>query len=363
MVAGPSYLKPQKRVLITNAQLNKLGGVANYYSVLRPYLDGNISYFTVGKRLNENSLQVLWRMPSDFIRFKREVSKYDIIHVNPSLLSKSLIRDGFLIRLAKKKKKKVVVFFRGWNKDVEKQIKKRWLQLFRKYYFTADCIIVLSDEIRQSLIEMGYNGPIYIETTVVDDSIFKNFNNAKSDRNTVNILFLTRIEKYKGIFEAIRTFELLQKNGSNINMNIAGIGDELEPAKKYVSGKGITGINFMGYLTGKDKADIFKSSDIYFLPSYGEGMPNSLLEAMAYGLPVITRPVGGLKDFFIDKKMGFLTASKEPEAFAKLIELLIYSPDLRQKMGEFNSKYAERFKASLVAMRLQDIYETISVCE
>lgn len=73
-------------------------------------------------------------------------------------------------------------------------------------------------------------------------------------------------------------------------------------------------------LQEKKKIETFISHDIYCFPTYGEGMPVSLLEAMAFGFPVVTRPVGGIKDFFENGKHGFLTNSKDPEIFAELIE-------------------------------------------
>lgn len=89
-------------------------------------------------------------------------------------------------------------------------------------------------------------------------------------------------------------------------------------------------------------------------------MPSSVLEAMAFGLPVITRPVGGLKDFFEDGKMGFITESKAPEAFADLMEKLITDCDDRKKIARYNQRYArEHFMASKVAKRIENIYREI----
>lgn len=86
-------------------------------------------------------------------------------------------------------------------------------------------------------------------------------------------------------------------------------------------------------------------------------MPSSVLEAMAYGLPVITRPVGGLVDFFEPGRMGYLTDSSDPQVLAALLEQLARDPPLRQEIAQYNHAFAGRnFAASVVAERLAEIY-------
>ena len=89
-------------------------------------------------------------------------------------------------------------------------------------------------------------------------------------------------------------------------------------------------------------------------------MPTSVLEAMAYGLPVVTRPVGGLKDFFEDGKMGYITESLAPSVFAEAVEKLIREPETCRRMGRYNREFAhEHFAASRVAERIKRIYHEV----
>jgi len=104
----------------------------------------------------------------------------------------------------------------------------------------------------------------------------------------------------------------------------------------------------------------FLGADLYILPTYHEGMPTTVLEAMAFGLPVITRPVGGLKDFFENNKMGFAIESFDPEDYVQHIEMLINDIGLAQRMSEYNKKYAkEHFLASRIAERLESVLRSI----
>ena len=99
-----------------------------------------------------------------------------------------------------------------------------------------------------------------------------------------------------------------------------------------------------------------KEADLYLFPTFhAEGMPTSVLEAMAFGLPVITRPVGGLQDFFVDGKMGRLIDSLDPNDFASVIMDYIQSPIDVKRISLFNHEYAlEHFMASIVAKKLEN---------
>jgi len=172
-----------------------------------------------------------------------------------------------------------------------------------------------------------------------------------------NILFLSRVEREKGVYEAIDAFVTINSRHHSVTMTIAGDGGELSNARAYVLSRGIEGVEFSGYIRGEAKNSVFSRADVYLFPTYGEGMPISVLEAMAYGLPVITRPVGGIKDFFADGEMGYITESLDPGVFAALLERLIIDPEICRRMSEFNRQYAyDHFRASQVAGRLLKIY-------
>ena len=143
-------------------------------------------------------------------------------------------------------------------------------------------------------------------------------------------------------------------------MTIAGDGTELRAAQAYVRRRHLEGVQWLGWVTGEAKRQAMNQADLYLFPSYTEGMPNSVLEAMACGLPVVTRPVGGLVDFFENGRMGLMTESLAPGVFVDLIGKLVKDPPLRHRMGAFNRAYARRrFLASNVAKRIEAIYTEI----
>ena len=339
------------------------GGVGNYYDNIKTHFKYDVRYFYTGER-KRNTIPVL-RLISDYFFFTMVVARndYDLIHVNPSLRFNAVIRDGIFLLLSKLFRKKTIVFFRGWDDEFENIIRKRYKKLFGLVFFSADAIIVLASRFKTTLQEMGYTRPIFIETTLVPDEVFgsnkiNQLNNGAPGR--LNILFLSRIEKYKGVYEALEAFIILKKRYAYITMTLAGDGSELKAVKEFMENRNVADVKIAGWLDGEKKMEAYENADIFLFPSYAEGMPNSLLEAMAYGLPVITKPVGGIKDFFRNGEMGFLAETAEPEVLAQLCEILIRDNERRECIGRFNFNYAkEHFTASNVCKRLEAIYHYI----
>jgi len=343
------------------------GGVFNYYNILSMHFDQKVDFFTVGNRMPDETLaHRALRMVKDYRQYYRtlKLGSYDLIHLNPSFNKKAITRDALFLLIAKLMKRKVVVFMRGWDPSFEKVVSKYFQLPFRLVYFQADACIFLAEQFSRAFKSWGYAGPVYIETTVISNDflINKSKQNHKSSANsTFNILFLSRLEEKKGIYRALDAYAMVKNKYPWINMTVAGNGPEYNNAVLYTESKGIDDVEFTGWVEGALKQNTFASADLYLFPStHGEGMPNSVLEAMGTGLPVITRNVGGLSDFFEHGKMGFITDSVDPSVFAGFIEQLVNAPELCCKMGSYNHQYAgSRFSASLVAQRLSHIYGEI----
>lgn len=348
--------------------LDKEGGVAQYYSVVKPFLDKDVDYFTVGGRGKDGFFGVFVRLLKDYIGFFSCLrdGNYDLVHLNPSLRYMAIVRDGIFLLIAKALGKKVIVFVHGWDYRFEKVLRQYFLSLFRVTYLKADAFIVLSSEFKDKLIDMGYRNLVFTETTVVDEAIFTPadeeiaISRNPSRSADFNILFLSRVEREKGIYEAIDAFAMLRSTHGFAKLTVAGNGGELANARAYVLSRGIEGVEFTGHLRGEAKSKVFSRADVYLLPTYGEGMPISVLEAMAYGLPVISRTVGGIKDFFEDGKMGFVTESRSPEVFARILRNLAVDQELRSRICAYNIAYAkDHFLASKVASRIEEIYRKV----
>ena len=354
------------KVLIIHPEFKNPGGVSNYFSILKDKFNIETRDFVIGRRITERKfIFSIFRLIRDYINFVKILKngKYDIVHINPSLNFKGVMREGLFLLLAKYLRTKVIVFFRGWNKRFEKKIERNGLWIFQRVYSRADAFIVLANQFKERLRDWKFKQPIYLETTIVDDNLLYDFdiNKATTARtNSCNhkILFLARIVRKKGIYETIDAVALLKNRFSNVELVIAGIGEELQNVKDYVKKHNLSNVIFAGYVKGEDKKKLLEDSYIYYFPTYyEEGMPNSAVEASAFGLPVVTRIVGGLADFFKNGENGFISESKNPTVFAGYIERLILDRELYKKISLNNYNLAqERFLASKAARRLEKIY-------
>jgi glycosyltransferase involved in cell wall biosynthesis len=281
--------------------------------------------------------------------------------LNPSFGETAMKRDVCFLSIAKFFHCKVVVFIHGWDKNYLQSVKEG-NKKFSPKWKQADAFIVLAAEFKQYLLELDVRAPIYLTSTKVDDNLISGISPdmIASKKNIRNILFLARVTRAKGIFTALDAMEILNKKYANIEMHVVGLGDSLEDAKRYCNDKGLNNVTFYGALYGDDLKKEFLWGGIYILPTHGEGMPTSVLEAMAMGLVVITRPVGGLVDFFEQEKMGYMIESLDPKDYANAIEKIISDMDYAKRTSLYNHLYAkEHFMASKVAVQLENIVRSV----
>lgn len=346
------------------------GGIGVYYTSIRNHLSDDIKYKPVGRRNEEKIISPL-RLYKDYVSLKNELDSYDILFVNPSLSRNCILRDGVSTLIALFKKKKSIVFFHGWNPDIENKINRNyvyWLWV-KMTFLRADHIIVLSSTFKSKLKSWGYKNKISVETTVFDDSLLKNDFNIKENietksRDTVkNILYLGRVQKEKGVEQVLDTYRVIcgNKDNYNINLTIAGTGDCLNELKITAKKQNLP-VAFPGYVRENAKTMTYKNAHIYVFPSWhGEGMPLSVLEAIAFGLPVLTTRVGGIPDFFEEGKMGFFLESTVPEHIAEKILYLLDRPELMKEISYYNYEYAKKhFYTKKVAQRIEKIISDVT---
>jgi len=357
-------------ILITGPSLADQGGVASYYNAVLPYLrrqdDFSIHYMEIGA--TKGARGILYPM-GDQIRFRRTLAGFDpaVIHVNPSLVLKSYIRDGLFVYQAKRLGYPVVVFFRGWDKKFEPAVATTWQWFFKRTYLKADAFIVLASAFRDKLMEWGVTAPVYLGSTTVSGDLTRNYSFTKKTQQLaaepeIKILFLARLEKEKGVMETMEAVSMLRIKGRRVTLTVAGDGTAMEAVRKFAGlhDKSKEFLFVVGDVRGDRKISLLTSHHLYCFPSYAEGMPNSVLEAMAFGMPVITCPVGGLRDFFEDGKMGYLVKPGNVTGIVDAIERLIDARDMANSMSVYNYRYAtERFLAPGAADYLVNVYRQL----
>ncbi len=168
----------------------------------------------------------------------------------------------------------------------------------------------------------------------IDCSSYSKLNVADKNKNC-DVLFLGWIERNKGIYDLVNAISEWQNEMQNIQFIVCGKGDQFNAVQQYIEELGLSSLfDFRGWVSGNEKETILRNADIFVLPSYAEGMPNSILEAMAAGKAVISTRVGGIPELVIDKKMGRLIEPGDISALGQAIVELSRDPELRHKMGK-----------------------------
>jgi glycosyltransferase involved in cell wall biosynthesis len=347
-----------KKVLIVVPDLNLPGGVANYYKTLMLDKHKDIRYFNINGGLFKNTvLRLIERNVSFFFL----LFKFNIVHINPSLLKKSFLRDSVLIALTLIHKKKIIVFIRGWNNRFEEKIRnnKIYNKIFKLLWCRINLLIVLGNIFKNKVQSLGYKNNIMLETTLsqYQSTIPKSINKNKA----INLLFISRLVEEKGVYIAIDALKIIQEkyNLNHVNLNIAGDGIIRQEIEKYIHKNKIINCNLLGTVSGEKKNRLFEKSHILIFPTYyGEGLPNAILEAMGSGLPIISRINAGIPDHVEQGVNGFLTKTLKPKWYADTIIKLLDN-NIYQTISENNIVKAEDYSINAVKSRLISLYNKL----
>jgi glycosyltransferase involved in cell wall biosynthesis len=367
------------RVLLVSRSFEHHGGVVNYVQLLLKYSDpGLIKYdhVVVGK---SSPTSPFWRRPFEYavslVRFilKLLSLKPDLVHLNPSLSWRSLPLVLTLLIVTKVlSKSQTLLFFRGWDDAIAvAMIKKKLLGRFIRLMLSlADYYLVLSNAFRERLVAAGFpTEKISVSSVMVETEKFipstRLDHEIKKENNYFNVLYLSRLERAKGIWHVMDAMDWLHQFCPTcpIRLIIAGEGTERESLVKAIDMKQWKDrVEFAGYVRGEEKYETFKKSDLFIFPSaHPEGFPNAVLEALAAGLPIIYTPVGVLNEILgpqngIRMKLDDLSG----ENLAKHIWVLHSDRERCQDMAIANRRMAEeRFDVSVVCRRMAAIYQKI----
>lgn len=180
--------------------------------------------------------------------------------------------------------------------------------------------------------------------------------------NKVKFVFLGRIGQRKGAFDLIRAFASLPQNLINAaELILAGDG-EGDVARSLVKELNLGYcVTIFDWLDSHQRDELLAQAHVFVLPSYNEGLPMSLLEAMSWALPVITTPVGGIPEVITHEYNGLLIPPGNISLLAEAIEKLIKDEKLRFSLGSEAFKTMLPFSIEKYCCNLEKIYESILI--
>lgn len=275
---------------------------------------------------------------------------YDIVHIHFSL-PPSAYRKYAFFKLAKMMGKKTVIHLHCGS-----QIDDIWGSIYQKMFEKCDYGVLLSEGLKQKIeehigqsekLKVIYNPcPIITNTTKYEK---KNY-----------ILFSGTLYEGKGYKDLIRAFSKVAVVHKDWSVVLAGNG-EVKQARELSAQLGISEqVQLLGWVNGESKDKAFKQASVFCLPSYAEGFPMAVLDAWAYGLPVITTPVGGVPDVAVDGENMLLFNPGDIDTLAEKLDLIINDEALRDKLSASSVKMAsEKFNLNTITKQLANIYESL----
>ncbi|MBR3607491.1 MAG: glycosyltransferase family 4 protein [Lachnospiraceae bacterium] len=278
----------------------------------------------------------------------------DMIHIHSSF-GPSFYRKVPFILLSYLCKVKIINHIHGAEFEVFYTDSSAWKKkLVKTMYNLCDVIIVLSEEWKYSI------------GTIVDEEkirIVENYCIIPQEEHfekKKQILFLGEISERKGCYDLAQIYQKIVEAVGEIPFIIAGDGEAEEVEATFKGLQLESKVMFTGWVRGEKKKKLLEESQFFLFPTYNEGMPMVILEAMAYNMAIVTTNVGGIPKLIENGKNGFLCEPGDIHRLAEKMILLICNEELREKyVNNSREKVVANFSLKQHLSKIIAVYEEV----
>lgn len=279
-----------------------------------------------------------------------------ILHIHHASRG-SFVRKSLMVLIGKLFGKKVILHIHGGGFHQYYKRSRLMKPYIRLILQMSDAVVCLSQMWKNYYSTTFKLKRLAIINNVIDRAIITHDN---GQNGSLKLLFLGHVNDKKGIFDLL---DVLASNrddfGNKVKFTIGGIG-EVERLEKTISDKQVNeDVNFAGWVNGKKKAELLNKCDVYVLPSYFEGMPISILEAMSYGKPVISTTVGGIPEIVKPGFNGWLFQPGDRDALNSIIKEAMQNKHLLKEYGNNSLKISKDYTPESVFQSLKDLYQQV----
>lgn len=286
---------------------------------------------------------------------------YDIIHCHfgPNGILGVLLKEIGVIN------GKVITSFHGY--DMSTYLRKQGNEVYRLLFKKGDLFLPISQRWKEKLIELGCNeNRIIVHRMGVDTEKFS-FSSRKDRIGAIQLLTVGRLVEKKGIVYSIRAVAKVLRKYPDIEYKIAGDGPLKSRLKSLIEELGVgDNIKLVGWQQQDEIEELMQKADILLAPSVTskegdqEGIPVTLMEALAKGLLVISTRHSGTPELVQNGKSGFLVPERNVDALAERLEFLIYNPEIWPEMRLAGRRLVEeQYDINKLNDRLIEIYRNL----
>lgn len=338
------------KVLYVGTDPNGQGGVASVLNAYRSNLHPYNQIITTGEITTTKKvfrfIYACIQLPYWRIRGKK------IIHIHSASYN-SFKRKTFIIILSKIIGYKVIFHLHG--AEFHLFIQQYSIKKIKFVLGFCDAYIVLSKKWKALLETKLGLGNIFCINNMINQPRY--FSKCLPPPTLIYLLFLGTIGKRKGVFDLLSAILSDKEYYQNKIRLLVGGNGETDKLKTFIKENELGDIvSFLGWVSKEDKANAFIQSNIFILPSYNEGLPVSVLEALSYGLPVISTPVGGIPEIVHDGVNGILVNPGSINEIDAAIKRMIKDASLRTKMSEESQKIIKDYYPANVRRELVKVY-------
>lgn len=232
--------------------------------------------------------------------------------------------------------------------------------LFRRIWSAAEAVVANSVGLQQLARQFMPRLPLAVIPNGIDTAEFSpsvTYRHGDAPR----LLCVSRLVERKGVQHLVEAFATIHRQLPEARLTLVGEGDLLPVLQRRAAELGVAGlISFAGYVPHDRLPTLYRQATVFVQPSYYEGMSNTVLEAMASGLPIVATGQGGMEELYRDNAR--MAAYGDPHALAGvLLDLLGEHRDHRQcrAMGASSRAIALEFSWGNVAERYREIYRAV----
>ena len=298
-------------------------------------------------------VRALFRLLPYVMVLWRTGKRVDLIHVMANSGWSWHLYAVPAIWVARLRGKPVVVNYRGGEADAFLTSNMRLVAASLK---RADAIIVPSSYLASVFEKFGFCAQIV--PNIID---IMRFSPGPPRQNSVPMILVPRnLEAIYDNASALRAFAIVRESFPTAQLCIAGSGPELPALQRLATALGVRdAVRFTGRIENDAMAELYRSADIVLNPSLADNMPNSVLEALASGVPVVSTDVGGVPQLLLQDVTACLVAPRAHEAMAAAMEALLRDPVRMRRLSAAGLKLVQQFSWPRVAPLLLAQYRRV----
>ena len=284
-----------------------------------------------------------------------------IIHINSAPFPKAFWRDAVYLVLAKSMGRRTVLEMHGGHLPAHYAGRSRLRKAATRRILRLPNRIVLLSEFNFFAYQ-DYDP--HLATVVIPNAVEVPAGTPPrkpvSDDAPLKLIYIGRLVRHKGIFEAVEAVRILQERNIHVRLNLVGAGPDTEELRRSILEAGVQDcVQVLGPQYGADKERVLEESDVLVMPCYGlEGLPYTLLESMAAGTVPVTCSIGGIPEVLSKCQCGITVPPRDPSAVAEAVHRLHRDREMARALSEAAHRLVfEHYHVARMASDFRRLYE------